>query len=449
MVKVNAGIEKVKEDYSQMIPPEAIMGNCRRIGHQFRQRKCGPVETFYLFLIQVLNGNVACSALRHLAGMTCSATAYGNARMRLPLALLRVLLTWVCRSLRDITSDVHFWHGHRVFHVDGSSFSMPDTPELQEVFGQSGRQKTGCGFPTAHLLAMFDAATGLIVDVLASPRRSHEMSKIASMHPSLRAGDVLVGDRGFCSYAHMALLSLRNLHGVLRMHQRMIVDFAPHRPHVHPKNKKAIKGLPRSRWIRALGASDQLVEWFRPASKPRWMTREQFERLPESLTVRQLQYRVETPGYRTRKIQLITTLLDVEQYPAEDLAELYRCRWQVEVNLRHLKQTMGMDVLRCKTAEGVEKEMLMFAIVYNLVCAVIYDAAGRQGVAPHRISFIDALRWLRTWYPGKELIPLMVNPMRRGRYEPRVVKRRPKSYGLMTEPREVLHKRLTEKRDAA
>jgi len=449
MVKLQTGIEKVKEDYSQIIPPEAIVGNCHRIGHRFRQRKCGPVETFYLFLIQVLNGNVACGALRHLAGMTCSATAYGNARMRLPLALLRVLLTWACRSLRDITGDVHLFHGHRVFHVDGSSFSMPDTPDLQETFGQSGMQKSGCGFPTAHLLAMFDAATGLIVDVLASPRRSHEMSRIASMHPSLRAGDVLIGDRGFCSYAHMALLSLRNLHGVLRMHQKMIVDFTPGRPHSHPKDKKAPKGLPRSRWIRVLGVGDQVVEWFRPANKPRWMTREQFKGLPESLTVRELQYRVETPGYRTRKIQLATTLLDVEQYPAEELAELYRCRWQVEVNLRHLKQTMGMDVLRCKTAEGVEKEMLMFAIAYNLVCAVIYDAADRQGVAPDRISFIDALRWLRTWYPGKELIPLMVNPMRRGRYEPRVVKRRSKSYTLMTEPRELLHKRLTEKRDVA
>ncbi|MCP4554145.1 MAG: IS4 family transposase, partial [Herbaspirillum sp.] len=313
----------------------------------------------------------------------------------------------------------------------------------------SGRQKAGCGFPTAHLLAMFDAATGMIVDVLASPRRSHEMSKIASMHPSLRPGDVLIGDRGFCSYAHMALLSLRNLHGVLRMHQRMIVDFRPHRAHAHPKDKNAPNGLPRSRWVRALGARDQVVEWFRPASRPRWMTREQFERLPESLTVRQLQYRVETPGYRTRKILLITTLLDAERYPAEELAELYRCRWQVEVNLRHLKQTMGMDVLRCKTAAGVEKEMLMFAIAYNLVCAVIYDAASRQGVAPDRISFIDALRWLRTWYPGKELIPLVVNPRRRGRYEPRVVKRRPKSYGLMTKPRAVLHNRLTEKRDVA
>ena len=449
MVKLQAGIEKVKRNYGQIIPPKAILGNCQRIGHHFRLRDCGPVQTVYLFLIQILNGNVACSALRHVAGMTCSSTAYCNARARLPLALLRTLLLWVCQSLRNVTDDARLWHGHRVFHVDGSSFSMPDTPALQEAFGQPGGQKPGCGFPTAHLLAMFDAATGMIVDLLASPLRSHEMSRVAGMHPHLRAGDVLVGDRGFCSYAHLALLALRNLHAVFRIHQRMIVDFTPHRPHAHPKDKEAPKGLPRSRWVRRIGLRDQVVEWYRPRSRPKWMTREQFVQLPESLRVREVSYRVETPGYRTRKIQLVTTLLDDDRYPAEDLAELYRCRWQVEVNLRHLKQTMGMDVLRCKTREGVEKEMLMFAMAYNLVCAVIYDAADHQGVEPDRISFVDALRWLRTWEPGKALIPLIVNPTRRGRVEPRVVKRRPKQYKLMTEPRDVLRKRLLEKKDAA
>ena len=121
----------------------------------------------------------------------------------------------------------------------------------------------------------------------------------------------------------------------------------------------------------------------------------------------------------------------------------------IEVNLRHLKQTIGMDVLRCKTPDGVEKELLMFAIVYNLVCAVIYEAAGRQGVRPDRISFVDALRWLRTWQSDKELIPLIVNPVRPGRAEPRVVKRRPKQYKLMTQPRYVLRNRLLEQNDAA
>jgi len=347
-----------------------------------------------------------------------------------------------------VTDTVALWHGHRVFHVDGSSFSMPDTPALQEAFGQPGAQKPGCGFPVANLLAMFDAATGMILDVLASPLRSHEMSMVAWMHPSLRPGDVLVADRGFCSYAHLALLFLGDLHAVFRIHQRVIVDFTPGRKHA-PPGQKAPKGLPRSKWLRCVGVKDQIVEWCRPRSRPTWMARAQFEQLPASLTVRELSYRIETPGYRTREVLLVTTLLDAESYPAEDLAELYRCRWQVEVNLRHLKQTMGMDVLHCKTPDGVRKEMLMFALVYNLVCAVIYDAAEQQGVPPDRISFVDALRWLRTWEPGKELLILIVNPRRRGRFEPRVVKRRPKQYKRMTEPRKVLRKRLLEKAHAA
>lgn len=449
MVTVRSGIEKVKKNYRQIIPVQTILYISQFVGHRFRQRECGPIETLQLFLIQVLNGNVACSALRHIAGMSVSGTAYCRARIRLPSALLRMLLLWICQSLRDITEDADLWHGHRVFHVDGSSFSMPDTPALRAAFGQPSGQKPGCGFPTARLLAMFDAATGMIMDVLGSPLRSHEMSQVASTHRHLRDGDVLVADRGFCSYVHLALLLRDNLHGVLRIHQRLIVDFAPGRPHARANDRKAPRGLPHSKWICCLGLQDQVVQWFKPRCKPRWMTKEQFDALDDSILVRELRYRVETPGYRTREITLVTTLLDHDQYSAEELAELYRRRWQVEVNLRHLKQTMGMDVLRCKTPEGVEKELLMFAMAYNLVCCVIYEAADRQGVQPHRISFVDALRWLRTWHPDNELIPLVVNPLRTGRVEPRVVKRRPKQYKLMTKPRHVLRNQLITQNDTA
>lgn len=447
MVTVRSGLQKIKDDYRSFIPVEAILLACRHHGHEFRQRLLGPVETIYLFLIQILHGNAACSSLRHLAGMACSVTAYGKARARIPVAVFRTLLRWVCQAGRNVTAPT-LWHGHRVFHVDGSSFSMPDTPDLQNAFGQPGGQAPGCGFPVAHLLAMFDAATGMILDVLVAPLRSHEMAHISGMHDSLRAGDVLVADRGFCSYAHLALLSLRHVHAVFRVHQRTHVDFQPGRRHRTP-GKKNPAGLPRSRWLRRLGVEDQLVEWYRPRSRPSWMSVEQFQQLPASLTVRELAYRVETPGFRTRRIVLVTTLLDADIYPAADLAELYRRRWQVEVNLRHLKQTMGMDVLRCKTADGVLKEMMMFAMAYNLVCVVIRQAATQQNVPSDRISFVDALRWLQTWTPGKALIPLIVNPLRPGRIEPRVVKRRPKQYKLMTEPRQTLRNRLLNQQDAA
>ena len=441
MVKIAHALQKVKRTYDQIIPATVILEIAEAVRHTYRQRVLGPVETIYLFLVQILHGNTACSHLRHLTDVTCSVAAYCKARGRLPASLLRCLLTWVCHCLRDVTERDSLWLGHRLFHLDGSSFSMPDTESLQAAFGQPGGQKKGCGFPTAHLLAMVDATTGMILDILASPLRTHEMSKVSSTHSKLRPGDVLVADRGFCSYAHLALLFQRGLHAVLRIHQRIIVDFTPGRPHAGLKVAKSQNGMPRSRWLRCLGTKDQVVQWFKPKGRPRWMSSKDYALLPKSITVRELEYRIETPGYRTRHVTLVTTLLDDETYTAKDLAELYRCRWQIEVNLRHLKQTMGMDVLRCQTPDAVLKEMLTFALVYNLVCRVIYEAAQRQGVPPDRISFIDALRWLQTHSPGRELIDLIVNPRRVGRFEPRVVKRRPKQYPLMTEPRDVLRNR--------
>ncbi|KKL77148.1 hypothetical protein LCGC14_2037780 [marine sediment metagenome] len=449
MVKLRNGLQKVKDEYDQLIPHSAIQRACAAAGHSFRQRMLGPIETLYLFLIQILNGNVACSALRHLAEMPCSVSAYCQARGRLPVAVLVNLLGWVAQAMRDLSDGAQQWHGHRVFFVDGSSFSMPDTPDLQQAFGQPGGQRKGCGFPTAHMLVLMDAATGFILDILACPLRTHEIAHVHQTHGRLRAGDLLVADRGFCSYAHMAQLLAQGIEFVFRIHQCVIVDFTPGRAHVSPKAKNLPKGLPRSKWLRCLGHSDQVVQWQKPASRPRRMSPEAFDRLPEALTVRELRYRIETPGFRTRNVLLVTSLQDPQEYPAEELAELYRWRWQVEVNLRNLKQTMGMDVLHCKTADGVRKEMLMFALAYNLVCSVIYDAADRQGVRPDRISFVDALRWLQQWRPDRELVALIINPHRPGRVEPRVVKRRPKQYPLMREPRHMLRNRLLEKDVAA
>ena len=164
--------------------------------------------------------------------------------------------------------------------------------------------------------------------------------------------------------------------------------------------------------------------------------------LPLMLPCRVLRYNVTQRGFRTRKIDLLTTLLDGDAYPAEELAELYRRRWQVETNFRSLKITMNMDVLHCKRVSGVLKALMVFAIVYNLVCLVIGEAARRQGVDVDRISFVDAQRWLLAVAPGVALIRLIVNPDRSGRVEPRVKKRRMKQFDLMSQPRDVLRKRL-------
>jgi hypothetical protein len=278
---------------------------------------------------------------------------------------------------------------------------------------------------------------------------THDMSGVARLHPQLRKGDVLLGDRGFCSFAHLALLVARGAHGVFRIHQRQIVDFRPHRAHARPGQKESSKGLPRSRWLRGSGPTDQVVAWLKPEERPDWMTAEQYASLPEELIVRELRYHTGRAGFRVRQVTLVTTLVDAELYPLVDLAELYRKRWEAETNLKHLKTTTKMDVLRCETVAGVSKELLMFALVYNLVRVVMLEASRRQGVPVARVSFVDALRWLSEARAGDALPKLVVNPDRADRYEPRVKKRRPKQYSLMTKPRSELRKALLEKNVAA
>ncbi len=319
---------------------------------------------------------------------------------------------------------------------------MPDTPELQAHFGQPGAQVAGCGFPVAKILALFHAGTGLLLEVMAAPLRSHEMSRVEDVHRALQPGDVLVADRGFCSFAHLALLKRRGVHAVLRVHQRQIVDFAPNRAHVRSGTKSGRKGLPRSRWVRQLGSFDQIVEWFKPQSKPEWMSVEDYAALPDVLKVRELRYKISRSGFRTREVTLVTTLLDAKVYTAAELARLYGARWGVKSDLKHLKQTMKMDVLKCKSVEGILKELTVYAMVYNMVRMVTEEAARRQDVAVDRISFVDALRWLLDSKAGDELVPLKVNPHRSGRAEPRVRKRRPKEFPVMKNPRSEWRKQL-------
>jgi hypothetical protein len=442
-------VGQLRQDLARHLDDKAIHDACRQAGHHWRDCILTPAAIVHWFIIQVLHGNTALQHVSLLAGRAFTGAAYCLARSNLPLRVYEAILRALIKALVPDTHAAGLWlDRHRTFLADGSAFSMPDTAELQAHFGQPGNQKPGCGFPVGSFLAMFHAGTGLLLGILAAPLRTHEMAYIETLHSILKLGDVLVADRGFCSFAHLASLVGRGVHAVIRMHQRQLVDFTPSRPYAGPKGKSARKGLPRSRWMRKLGVTDQLVEWFKPRQKPRWMSQEKFAALPESLILRELRYRVGRPGFRTETVTLVTTLLDAEIYPVEALAELYGVRWRVEQNLKHLKQTMKMDVLKCMTVDGVLKELTIFAIVYNLVRVVMMEAAARQGVDVERISFIDALRWLCEMKTA-DLPELVVNPTRPGRFEPRVRKRRPKEYPLMKKPRSELRKRLIEQRDAA
>lgn len=443
-------VEQFKQCWSQELEDDAIERAMREAGHKWRDRELGPIATVRMFLLQILFGNVACNYVPHLAHKDVTGAAYCEARGRLPLAALQTLLTRSTEKMADCVRDTGLWLGHRLFFIDGSTFSMPDTPELQKHFGQSGRQEAGCGFPVAHWLALVHFGSGLFQKVYPAALRTHDLSGVTQLHPELKPGDILVGDRAFGSYAHMALLFSQGVQALMRAHQRVIVDFTPERIHRQAMCCRAEqkKGRPSSRWIQSLGKCDQLVEWFKPKVCPSWLTEEQFSALPLTLLVRELQYTIERTGFRVKQVTLTTTLLDAERYSAEQLAEAYRLRWSIETSFRHLKTTMQMDVLRCQTVRGVTKELTMFLLIYNLVRMTMLEAARRQRVPVERISFIDALRWLATAHPGDPLPDLVVNPLRPNRLEPRARKRRPKQYDLLNKPRHVLQELLLSKQVA-
>ncbi len=331
-------LAQIKAEVAVHLQAATVERLCRELGHRWRDRILTPVVTVHAFLLQVLHGNTACDHVPHLMGGGFTGEAYGQARRRLPLELFQRLLAAVIGSLASCRDDAPCWCGHRVWLLDGSSCSMPDTPELQRAFGQPGAQKPGCGFPVAHLLTLFHAGTGMLHKIVTAPLRTHDLADAWQMHPELAPGDVLLADRGFCSFAHLALLLTSGLFGVFRLHQKTIVSFRKGRIHIPPRPRglfKGAKGLPRSRWIRWLGRRDQLVEYYQPASRPRWLTAEAYAALPASIVVRELRFAIAVPGMRTQEVTLVTTLLDASRYSAEELAQLYFDRWQVEVNLRH------------------------------------------------------------------------------------------------------------------
>jgi hypothetical protein len=469
MASVSNVIQRIQSDLSKHMPEESILSACRAVGHVWRERQLGPVRTLHLFILQVMACNTAMAHLSHLSGMVFSVAGFCNARARLPLAAIQTLLrdsSVAMRRAATANADkaarkarakgiIHatpdemtgatggpLWHGLRAFLVDGSSTITPDTPELQKSFGQPKNQKPGCGFPVPKILALFDAFTGMVVEALGFPLYTHEQSKVCLLHPFLKLGDLLVGDRGLCSFVHLAMLRAQDVHACIRCHQMQTVDFRPHRRNKDSSPKGDKVGRPTSQFVRRLGKHDQIVKWKRPALKPKWMTAEQWDAMPEWLEVREIRYTLARKGQRTHVITVATTLLDPMLYPKDDVAALYDMRWRVETRFSELKTTLKMRKLKAKTEDGILKELAVYCLVYNMVRAVAAAAALVQNVDPDRISFIDALRWLLCAAPGAPIPRLVVNPIRGNRHEPRVVKERHASYPRMTRPRAELQKAL-------
>jgi hypothetical protein len=455
-VTISAVLQRIKSDLAEFLPDAMVEGACRQAGHVWRRRRLDPVLTLHLFILQVLHSNTALSHLRHLSKVPMTAAGFCKARMRLPLGVLQMLLRQSSAAMRcAAVGEESLWCGGpgdqspgpwlRAFLVDGSSTITPDTPALDKFFGHPTNQKKGCSFPVPKLLGLFDVFTGLIVEVLCFPLFTHEMSQVWKVHPLLGTGDLLVGDRGFCSYVHLALLHLASIQACFRMHQRQIVSFRVHRK----KHHKGQKGKPRSKFLQRLGTQDQLVCWDKPPrhQKPEWIGLKQYLSLPATLTLRELRYPLQAKGQRTREVTIVTTLLDPVLYPKEKIALLYGIRWQVETHLAELKTTLKMRKLKSQTVAGVQKELAIYCLVYNLVHAVMLQAAQKQHVTPDRISFLDTVRWLLSARVGEQMPKLLVNPVRANRHEPRVIKDLQDTYRKMSRPRSYLrrHQELTKR----
>ena len=434
MATVSRALRRIKQDLQPFIRDRDILDACDRAAHRWRKRLLDPVVTVHLFILQILNFNTALSHLRHLAKYPVKPAAFCKARMRLPVGVLQSLLAKTAAAARQKQAPSG-WNGRRAFLIDGSSTICPDTPALQKEFAQPVNQKPGCGFPIPKLLGLFDAVSGMIMELLDAPLYTHDLTGAWQLHKHLQPGDLLVGDRGLCSYGHVALLASQGLYGLFRLHQRMIVRFKPYR-------KVGGKGQPTGTYVKRLGKYDQLVDWRKPKTKARWMSREQHDALPATLRVRQLRYWVRSRGCRTRVVTVVTTLLDPQQYPYELIAELYGVRWTVETHFGELKTTLNMRQVKCKTPDGVKKELAIYCLVYNLVHALMLEAAARQKVQPQRISFIDTVRWLLSAEPGEDLPALVVNPHRPDRHEPRVIKDLKDTYRKMSKPRNILKQEI-------
>jgi hypothetical protein len=358
--------------------------------------------------------------------------AYCQARQRVPLAVVQDLLSKTIRRLRELVGSDARWRGRRVYIVDASCSSMPDETELQEAFPQSSNQKRGCGFPTLRYVGLFCWSTGAVIALKVGNLIASELTLYRQLWHHFKRGDVVIGDRLYSSYVDLARLRQRGVDGIYRLH----------------KARKASGNAKR------LGPGDQLVVWHRPLSwlQSMGISRKAFDRLPEQMTLRQIRVTGAPKGFRSQKIVVVTTLLDPHEAPADEIRQLYRDRWMIELNFRSIKSSLGMDVLRGQSVDVITKELLMHLVAYNLIRLLMWRAAKRHGLNLHRLSFAGTLKRLRALASLSFVLDQLQSrkatydqllasiaadkvPHRPDRSEPRCIKRRHKSYPYLTKPR--------------
>ena len=406
-----------------------------------RERVYSLRTTFWGFLFQVLSPQTACREVvrkvqsycseRELNLPSSSTSAYCQARQRIGIEDLQKIGEEVSEQIHKEVRQAQRWKGHEVRVIDGTGISMPDTEQNQRAFPQPGGQKEGCGFPVMLLVGCFCLASGALLHCVETTLKNHESGILRKFVGYLKKAEVVLCDRGYCSYANLGLLLNHQMDAVMRLHQRRKCDF---------------------RSGQTLGRYDRLVTWKKP-QRQHGFSPEEWAQLPAELTLRMVRFFVQIKGFRTRKIDLVTTFTDPLQYTVEDLADLYFRRWSVELFFRDIKTTMKMETVRCLTPEMVRKEIQLFFIAYNLIRALMQHAATLYQRDLHRLSFKSTVDTVRQYctalnatrkQPRKqqriidEMVLIIAEetvPLREHRSEPRAVKRRPKPYQLLTKPR--------------
>lgn len=418
-------------------------------GVEFKDRIYTPFVTLCLFLSQVLDQDHSCRAavMRLILWLVLSGrkpcspdtSSYCEARIRLPLNVIVRLVRGTADKVEAGASAEWLWKGRRVSLVDGSTVSMPDTPRNQQAFPQANSQGVGLGFPLARIVVIIALATGVARDLALGPYKGKETGETAlfrALLDRLKTGEIVLGDRYFCSFFMLAQLMGRDVDALFRMHQRRKYDF---------------------RRGRRLGVEDHVVTWTKP-ERPEWMDEETYAQIPGEMKVRELRFKIEQPGFRVDSVVLVTTMLDAAEYTKEELADLYLQRWNVELDLRAIKDVLQMDVLRCQSPEMVEKEIWMHLLAYNLIRGVMAQAAQAHNKRPRLLSFKGALQTITAFQevmrrasPADRelLLQVMLRAIaqqdvgdRPGRAEPRANKRRPKAQRYLMEPRREARKRL-------
>jgi hypothetical protein len=358
-------------------------------------------------------------------------SAYVQARLRLPKERLEKALIATAQAADRRAGCGGQLQGRPVKVVDGSTTQLADTPENQQRYPQPSTQKPGCGFPVMKFVALMSLTSGAILNVVLGSLHHHDLRLLRALWDQLKKGDILLGDRAYGEYTTLATGPTQGVDVVARLHQRRKVDF---------------------RKTQRLGKNDGLFVWTKGYQQSQILSATEWALLPAQITVRIIRFTTTIRGFRSRRVTLVTTLLDPKLFPAQDLIALYVRRWRLELCLRDLKTTMGMEALRCKTPEMAEKELLAYLVAHNLIRGLIAEAVARYPVDLERVSFkgsVDALRQYsdaiakaRNQTMRRQLWEdLLLNlardlvRYRPNRNEPRAVKRRPKPYPLLNQPR--------------